>query len=153
TSQSQTGLGNSGYGVLNGALAPADSDGDGMPDYWEKAAGLNFLSAGDAMTIAPDGYANIEHFVNWRGGLPTLTVTNTPVDVDLWSYTSGFTNVSPVYAVNNASNGAVSLISGHIAHFTPTADFAGLGSFRFSVVASDGAACTNTVAVLMTPLT
>jgi autotransporter-associated beta strand protein len=104
------------------------------------------------MTNASDGYANIEHYLNWLADPHALTVTNTPVDVDLWIYTGGFTNVSPVYAVNNASNGVVSLVSGHIAHFTPAADFAGLGSFQFSVVTSDSA-YTNTVAVLVTPQT
>jgi autotransporter-associated beta strand protein len=153
TSQSQTGLGNGGYGILNGGLGFADSDGDGMPDYWEKAVGLNFLSASDALTIAADGYANIEHYLNWLGDLHALTITNVPVDVDLWPYTSGFTNVSPVYTVDNASNGVVSLISGHIAHFAPNANFAGLGSFRFSVVASDGTAYTNAVNILVTTVT
>ena len=150
TSQTQTGLGNNGYGVLNGGIPAADSDGDGMPDYWERAVGLNFLSASDAMTIGADGYANIERYINWLGALHALTITNTAVDVDLWSYTSGFTNASPAYAVNNGSNGVVSITGGHIAHFVPDLNFSGLGSFRFSVVTSDSA-YTNSIAVLVTP--
>ncbi len=42
---------------------PADSDGDGMPDEWENANGTN-PSANDAMTIADNGYANIENYIN-----------------------------------------------------------------------------------------
>lgn len=151
TSQTQTGLGNNGYGTINGGVTPIDTDNDGMPDYWEKAVGLNYLSASDAMTIGADGYANIERYINWLADPHALTVTNTPVDVDLWKYTSGFTNVSPIYSVTALSNGVVTLNGGHVAHFTPTANFSGLGAFQFSVTGSDGTAYTNTVAVLMTP--
>ncbi len=152
TSQTQTGLGNNGYGTINGGIPAADSDVDGMPDYWEQTVGLNPYS-NDAMTIAADGYANIEHYLNWLADPHALTVTNTPVEVDLWQYTSGFTNASPVYAVNNASNGVVTMNGdGHTAHFTPAANFFGLGSFQFSVVASDGSAYSNTVTVAVAPV-
>ncbi len=40
-----------------------DTDGDGMPDEWENAHGTN-ANANDAMTIAENGYANIENYVN-----------------------------------------------------------------------------------------
>ena len=41
----------------------ADADGDGMPDDWEEANGTN-PQKDDAMTIAPNGYANIENYIN-----------------------------------------------------------------------------------------
>ena len=152
TSQTQTGLGNNGYGVINGGVPALDSDGDGMPDYWEKAVGLN-PNSNDAMTIAADGYANIEHYLNWLADPHALTSTNTALDLDLWQYTCGFTNASPVYAVNNASNGVVTLNRGHVVHFAPNSDFIGLASFQFSVLASDGAGYTNTVKVLVSGMT
>ena len=40
-----------------------DTDGDGMPDAWEQANGTN-PSVNDAMTIAANGYANIENYIN-----------------------------------------------------------------------------------------
>ena len=40
-----------------------DSDGDGMPDDWETANGTN-PNSNDAMTIAANGYANIENYIN-----------------------------------------------------------------------------------------
>ncbi len=42
---------------------PADTDGDGMPDAWETANGCD-PSVDDAMTIASNGYANIENYIN-----------------------------------------------------------------------------------------
>ncbi len=150
TSQTQTGLSNNGYGAIAGGVPPADSDGDGLPDYWEKAVGLNPLNASDATALAPDGYMNIEHYLNWLADPHALTTTNSAVDVDLWQFTSGFTNANPIYAAGNASNGVVTLTGGHIAHFTPAANFAGLAGFQFSVVTTD-AAYTNTVSVLVTP--
>jgi autotransporter-associated beta strand protein len=42
---------------------PVDSDGDGMPDAWELANGTD-PQKDDAMTIAANGYANIENYIN-----------------------------------------------------------------------------------------
>ena len=42
-----------------------DSDGDGMPDKWEKANGLNPNDASDAnKDCTGDGYTNIEKYIN-----------------------------------------------------------------------------------------
>ena len=153
TSQTQTGLGNNGYGVINSGIAAIDTDNDGMPDYWEKAMGLNFNSSSDAMTIGADGYANIERYLNWLADPHAFTVTNTPVDIDLWQYTSGFTNAAPTYTVTGLSNGVVTLNSGHIAHFVPPPNFSGMGALRFTVTGNDGTTWTNNVAVLMSPVT
>ena len=42
-----------------------DSDGDGMPDAWEKANGLNPNDPSDAVKdCTGDGYTNIEKYIN-----------------------------------------------------------------------------------------
>lgn len=46
-----------------GGSTRVDTDGDGMPDAWEKANGTN-PSSNDAMTIATNGYSNIENYIN-----------------------------------------------------------------------------------------
>ena len=47
------------------AAVPADTDGDGMPDAWEKTHGLNPTDASDGAADADkDGYTNVEEFLN-----------------------------------------------------------------------------------------
>lgn len=41
-----------------------DTDGDGIPDYWEDRNGLNKNDASDGKTVASDGYTNLEHYMN-----------------------------------------------------------------------------------------
>ncbi len=53
----------SGYPSLAGGSACADSDGDGMPDAYEIAHGLN-PNANDASLVAADGYTNLEHYLS-----------------------------------------------------------------------------------------
>jgi pectate lyase len=60
--------------------APKDSDGDGIPDYWEEQFGLNKNSAADAMQDRDgDGYTNIEEYVNntdpTGGNLPIVYIS------------------------------------------------------------------------------
>jgi pectate lyase len=60
-SQSQVG----GWPELKSAPAPADTDGDGMPDAWETAHGLNPADPKDGNLDADnDGYTNVEEYLN-----------------------------------------------------------------------------------------
>ena len=48
---------------------PTDSDHDGMPDDWEKRAGLNPNDPSDANGDRDgDGYANLEEYLGWLVG-------------------------------------------------------------------------------------
>lgn len=49
--------------VASGASA-TDTDGDGIPDAWEQANGLDYQDASDAMELSSSGYANIEVYIN-----------------------------------------------------------------------------------------
>ena len=57
-------LGKSPWPELKSMPAPKDSDGDGMPDVWETAHGLNPNNATDGNTVQADGYTNLEHYLN-----------------------------------------------------------------------------------------
>jgi len=151
TSQTETGLDNNGYGTITAGTKPADSDNDGMPDDWENANGSD-PQKDDAMTKASDGYALIEHYINWLAEPRASTVTGTAVDVDLSAFADGFGGVSPSYAVSGAQSGTVTLQSdNHSAHFQPSDGFKGLGSFWFTVTGSDGTKYTDQVVVLVAP--
>ncbi|HTR41167.1 MAG TPA: autotransporter-associated beta strand repeat-containing protein [Pseudomonadales bacterium] len=149
TSQTQTGLGNNGYGVIVPGTAAVDTDGDGIPDYYELATGSN-PNVADSLTPGVGGYTKLENYLNWLATPNAVTTTNTPVFVDLSQYARGFTNTGPVYSVSHPTNGTVTL-NGSVVNFTPNMSFTGLGSFQFSVAASDGSAMTNTVTVCVTP--
>jgi hypothetical protein len=54
-----------GWPTLNGTVAPADRDHDGMPDDWEKVHGLNPEDPADRNGDRDgDGYTNLEHYLN-----------------------------------------------------------------------------------------
>ena len=126
-----------------------DSDHDGLPDWWELAKNLNPNSAPGDFSDSngdPDGdeYTNLEDYLNWLAAPHVDGVRNTNVDVDLTSLTRGFTNSPLTYAVMNPTNGAVSIVSGKIARFTPPANFYGLGGFQFKVTdTASGFSMTN----------
>lgn len=44
--------------------APADTDGDGMPDEWETANGLDPGNPDDGAETGTDGYTNLEKYLN-----------------------------------------------------------------------------------------
>ncbi|HEV2295868.1 MAG TPA: hypothetical protein VGR35_18625 [Tepidisphaeraceae bacterium] len=46
-----------------------DSDGDGMPNSWESANGMN-PNAADNNLVRPDGYTALEHYLNSIGTVP-----------------------------------------------------------------------------------
>ncbi len=57
--------------LASGAPAPPlDSDHDGMPDAWEKAHGLDPNNDGDGAAPTPNGYTNLENYLNELAGDP-----------------------------------------------------------------------------------
>ncbi len=53
-----------GFPVLASTEAAVDSDHDGIPDWWEKANGLDPNDPSDAQKIAPNGYTYLENYLN-----------------------------------------------------------------------------------------
>ncbi len=146
TSPANTGLGNGGYGTINGGTQLVETDGDGIPDIWKNAVGLN-LYTNQAMATAPDGYTYIEDYINWLAAPHAFVQTNATV-IDLWQYTLGFTN-GGTYTVSGAANGSVTVTNSHYAFFKPNPGFTGLTSFNFVAADPDGTTMTNTMGLLV----
>jgi autotransporter-associated beta strand protein len=149
TSQTQTGLANNGYGTFTGGVAPANSSGDGIADYWKLAINLD-TNISYPLTNTADGYTSLEHYLNFLAGPHAVTQTNAPVLVNLSQFTAGFSS-SAVFSVTNATNGTVSIVNGTNANFVPSANFNGLGSFAFTVSES-GYALSTPVTICITPI-
>ena len=65
-----------GQGDVAGGLAAVDTDNDGLPDFWESAAGTNALLADNNGDLDGDGFSNLENYVNAiaSAGGPSATI-------------------------------------------------------------------------------
>ena len=85
-----------------------DSDQDGAPDFWETSLGENPTNATASLADRDgDGYTDLEEYLNWLGAPHALTLTNTPVGVDLTRLFGRTGNLS--FSVTNGFNGLVYL--------------------------------------------
>ena len=100
-----------GIGDVASGLKPADTDNDGMPDWWESAAGTNPALA-DATTLGADGYLAIERYLNALalGGVPGAFITGITTDTGA-SATDGVTSDRTLVLRGTATPGASVAIS------------------------------------------
>jgi autotransporter-associated beta strand protein len=68
-----------------------DTDGDGMPDSWEQANGTDYTT-NDAMTIASNGYANIENYINGITASNSQAHLRKPLNLTAKSYNDSTIN-------------------------------------------------------------
>ncbi len=125
-----------------------DSDGDGLPDWWESAEGFDPNSPSGDFTEANtdlegDGYTELEEYLAFMAAPHFITTPGSGVSVDLAKFFAGFIS-SPTYSSPDAENGTVA-ISGSTATFTPS----GCGHARFSLKVTDKDGSTMTRDVLV----
>jgi pectate lyase len=139
-----------GWPQLNSATPPADSDDDGIPDYFENVFGWNPNVANNNHVNA-DGYTDLEWYLNWLAAPRAVGGMNPPCAVNLRALTGANTNLA--FSSLSSTNGTAMLLSdGYTVEFVPGTNFLGLTSFTFSATnAVDGAGFGPvSVAVLVT---
>jgi len=148
---------------LNSTLPYLDTDQDGIPDFWETTFGTDRFTPSNNNDRDGDGYSDLEEYNNWLAGPHALTVTNTPVGVDLQQLFGKTGNLS--FSLTNAVQGFVYLtnvlgpvtntgvFSNSIAVFTPTnnlpptTNYSGYASFDVFVTNNDTIAYFGPVTV------
>ncbi|HEU6449022.1 MAG TPA: S8 family serine peptidase [Verrucomicrobiae bacterium] len=144
-----------------------DTDQDGLSDFWEMTFDpANVFVPSNNRDRNGDAYTDLEEYNNWLAGLHALTITNTPVGVDLQQMFGQTGNLSfsvtnPVFGsvyLTNIWNGVTNagIFSNSIAIFTPTntastTNFYGYASFDVTVTNNDTLAYfgPQTVSVLV----
>ena len=159
--QNETGASEDGFGKLESTPAPVDSDRDGMPDFWEQATGSDWKLANHndpapANAFLSSGYTRLEeylHFLATPHGYMTSAKPDAPsvLEVDLYRYTAGFTNVGLAnYSAHSTVNGKASIMDKHLARFEPPAGFTGRASFYFRIADGDSHVWDQPFLVLVT---
>jgi pectate lyase len=139
-----------GPGPVAGGEAPADTDRDGMPDYWELAMGHDPLKSDHHEDANGDGYTNLEGYLNFKASPHAAVAAGSSVEIDLRRYTSGFARGAK-YGVSAIEGGTAELLGdGHIVRFSTSAEGRGLVGLDFSVIDGEHAH-GGRVQILVTP--
>lgn len=80
-------------GVISQGPKAPDTDGDGIPDWWEDENGLNKNDASDALKLGTNGYPNIENYFN-SIDKPTAAYVRCASDLKMISRTKTSINLS-----------------------------------------------------------
>jgi subtilisin-like proprotein convertase family protein len=132
---------------LNSTPPYLDTDQDGIPDFWEITLGEFPTNFSANLDRDGDGYTDLEEYLNWLAGPHALTVTNTPVGVDLMQLFGKTGNLS--FSVTNNIHGFVYLTNvlnytnslGAVTSFTNTGPFS--NSIAVFTPTNNAGAATN----------
>jgi hypothetical protein len=74
TTQTATGLTNSGYGIIRSGKDSLNTNGDGIPDWWKKKHGLSLADAtvANKTNLSANGYTNLEMYLDELAGDPVV---------------------------------------------------------------------------------
>ncbi len=121
-----------GWPVLESEPPPADTDNDGMPDFWELALGLDPINPSDRNLTNSAGYTRLEEYLNWKAGPHALCNRNGFVQINLQDCFGGLTNLD--FYVSGGSNGAAALLlDGRTARFISAPKYTGHASLSVTV--------------------
>ncbi|NOY69713.1 MAG: hypothetical protein GXP53_09560 [Deltaproteobacteria bacterium] len=106
------------HAVLTGGSL-GDDDGDGMPNAWEDANGLDSQSAADAIADGDiDGLSNLEEYSH--GTDPAVEDTDNDGMPDGWEVQYGLDPLNPADAANDNDNDGADNLAEYLAGTVPT---------------------------------
>jgi len=123
-----------------------DTDHDGLPNWWEKAFGLNQNSkAGDFSDANQDndkdGFTQLDNYLDWLSTPHYFVNSGEKKTLDATDYFKGYEN-KPVYTFSDLKNGKV-VLKGKEIQFTTVEK--GFASFVLTVKDADGDSMSRTI--------
>jgi hypothetical protein len=127
-----------------------DTDHDGLPNWWEKAFGLNENSkVGDFadanLDKDKDGFTQLDDYLDWMAKPHFFINSGGKLTLDSKDYFKGYEK-KPVYSFSEVKNGKV-VLKGKEIQFTISEK--GLASFKITVTDKDGDSMSRTVNVFV----
>lgn len=155
----ELGLPNQGFGTLDSTPAPLDSDGDGMPDFWESTLVSDPHSDDHNQLVgtssffpkeSPAGYTLLEEYLHFLAVPHGVIKPGRAVEIDLRRYTSGFVD-RPVFTGSSITGGRMKSTGegNHLVSFKPEIS-SGRAGFDFTVTDAAGRSWTQQCAILVT---
>jgi len=123
-----------------------DTDHDGLPNWWEKAFGLNENSkAGDFsdanQDIDKDGFTQLDNYLDWLSTPHYFVTSGEKKVLNAGDFFKGYEN-KPVYTFSDLKNGKV-VLKGKEIQFTTVEK--GFASFIITVKDADGDSMSRTI--------
>lgn len=123
-----------------------DTDHDGLPNWWEKAFGLNENSkTGDFLDANSDadkdGYTQLDNYLEWLAKPHFFIKSGEKLSLNASDYFKGY-ETKPVYTFENLKNGKINLKGKEIQF---TAIEPGFASFVLTVKDADGDTMSRTI--------
>jgi len=129
-----------------------DSDGDGLPDWWETWIGTNPKGATGDFTESnadrnDDGYTNLEEYLEWMATPHVEAVVGKTVTINMSDLTAGYTS-SPTFKAATSSCADLS-VSGSTLSITPKTT-CGVTYLNFTVTDKEGSSKTRLLGLFVT---
>ena len=127
-----------------------DTDGDGMPNWWEEFFGFDANGESDDFSesnadMNGDGFTNLEDYLDWMATPHYETTTGTAITFDVKDYFKGFTGTN-TYTIVSTNTDCSASISG--SKITATASAKGIYYIKVKVTDNEGDSFTRRFGVL-----
>jgi len=128
-----------------------DTDHDGLPNWWEKAKGLNQNSKVGDFSDAnsdkdKDGFTQLDDYLNWMAQPHFFLKSGEKLTIDAKDYFKGYEN-KPSFVISEVINGK-GVVKGSTIEFIASTDSA-FGSFIVKVTDKDGDSMSRTFNVFV----